>query len=324
MLLIITVKADNLHFGENKFLAADVDGDGHVGFTDLLTLSGAFRTNNTYSYGFGNEEFNPDCDFDEDGKIEFSDLAVLSSQYGKKSPWHTPNFDWEVIADTEYWARSYTASDGLTWYFDDKGHCNMSMLYYVLSWSNVGLFQGTKPFGWGSANRTWTPFYVEQKQTPENATCLIDWGFTLNYADYYEAYGGQTNLGIDIWFEIYHPTQGWLTGEFYDFVYMEGKQIVPINHTIYDIRSEEDNKWYFVEYHSMQAQKEQFTEVHSISLNYYCYLFAHTCMLYDETPFPSDWTDTKFYVKAIDFTAEGKNCEIRWTLDYAYVHYNPT
>jgi len=71
--------------GENVFnstlfkvnLQGDIDGDGYVGFWDLLIFAGAYGSKE------GDSNYDPRADFDHDGDVDFWDLLIIAANYGK-------------------------------------------------------------------------------------------------------------------------------------------------------------------------------------------------------------------------------------------------
>lgn len=76
---IATDSAGNFHAiewkaGQTQRLPGDVNGDGSVGFDDLIVLARNYgKTNATWADG----------DFDGDGKVDFADLIILARHYGQ-------------------------------------------------------------------------------------------------------------------------------------------------------------------------------------------------------------------------------------------------
>jgi YVTN family beta-propeller protein len=66
----------SVHWMANGPVAADLNGDGIVGFTDFLIFLRSFGTQS------GDESHNPQTDFDGNGATNFSDFTSFSTHYG--------------------------------------------------------------------------------------------------------------------------------------------------------------------------------------------------------------------------------------------------
>ncbi len=57
-------------------VAGDIDGDGHVDVTDLLTLA------SSWGYSLGDRGYDPKCDFNSDSSVDVVDLLSLAENWG--------------------------------------------------------------------------------------------------------------------------------------------------------------------------------------------------------------------------------------------------
>ena len=77
-----TNTADNLYIDGTVMIKilGDINGDGQVGWRDLLILAMAYGSIE------GEPGYVPEADFNSDGKIDWKDLLVLARNYGKTCP----------------------------------------------------------------------------------------------------------------------------------------------------------------------------------------------------------------------------------------------
>ena len=66
--------------GDEAASIPDFDGDGTIGFGDLLIFAAAFGSSR------GDEKYNATYDLNDDGEIGFADLLIFAENFGRKAP----------------------------------------------------------------------------------------------------------------------------------------------------------------------------------------------------------------------------------------------
>jgi len=309
MFLLITLFASTTYSARgNKYLIGDVDGNGLIDIVDVVKIGMCFGMTYNNIHGLEEGEFNPDADLNQDGTIDIVDLSMCSVHFGEISDWHLANTDFEVVEQETHWAKSHWGDlSNIHWYFGFFGKPYMTMTDKA-GWNGVGLFQGRKPFGWGTA--PW-----EFEEVVETKTQRFDWRGMKDYSNLrWLNIDAQTNIGIDVWFRVEHPELGNATAEIFIFFDMNGMGSLGVgSHFFHTSSVEGQGTWMFMMYHHTQMTNDVWKEVTDLNLNEQIQYFKKYC----GNPYMSQST---FYTIGIDCLLEGNKANAAWVFDYCYYY----
>lgn len=321
--LILTGQQRTMAWAGNKYLVGDIDINGRVDWMDNSWLGLSYGADSCfYQHGWGQLEYNPEADLDKDGKVTWMDLSWLGLNYGKSTPWHSPMFDWEITEQTTYWAKSSWGrpNEPLTWeffsgaecmeFFGSDSRCTMSMDDDD-AWNCIGLFQGHKPFGWGTAPQNFAPVPDYKDSNFEWAGMKVDVDLWWGHID------AQCNIGLDLWIELYFQGDFYAELEFLIFFDQTGGFSLPQGgwNDLGWVWSG-DNCWYSIQ-HRLPDPFGDLDDGVPVKLVFnlddlIAEAKQHANNLYVQN---SVW-----YIHCIDCLMEGLKCEAEWVFYYGNLY----
>lgn len=175
-LMMLTCLVPVYGYGGNNKLLGDVNYDGYVEMTDFFVASKSLGKARNDSWGYGQGQYNPECDLNFDRVVDLLDFTIISNQFGKSSDWYSPMFDWSnadyLDGGWNYWAKHYWIDEGwFSWRHGDDwiGFKNgtwevRTRLDYppTVSWpaiTEVGMFQGEQINDLAEASQSWSDTY---------------------------------------------------------------------------------------------------------------------------------------------------------------------
>lgn len=166
-----------------------------------------------------------------------------------------------LIEDPSYecyldeWGKSYTWLGNVYWwwYSSDNGYWKVK-LDDSSKWNHVGLFQGTAPFGWGQA-----PHYWDWPGIHEDTPQYMYWRGMLDYSHlWWGHWDAQTNVGVDLWFNIWHPDLGWAVAELFVFFDQNGMFSHSIGSWWDQYRSDDGHSWWEICHHEGNLKDDEY------------------------------------------------------------------
>jgi hypothetical protein len=135
-----------------------------------------------------------------------------------------------------YWGQSSWGKGGTSWTWDGSTKVTMSVSSGSGAWNGIGLFQGSKPFGWGDAPNKFTPHTMD----------------TVAWTGKVVTVGGlQANLGVDLWFNVNYGSTSKIA-EIYVLFYSAGWSALNTGAKSLVQQSSGGNTWAFETYHYAQ------------------------------------------------------------------------
>lgn len=314
--LLISAHADNMQYSGNKFNTGDVNGDGVANMKDVAMITYQFNMNRNGDYGFGANQYNPDADLNKDGVINMADIAIVIANFNHRTVWHLVNYDWEVIAQTQYWTPFILwGPNDANVTFDNKGNAYFYLNPDGIDWTSAGLHQGSKPF---YSNSSYTyPFVPEDAYKTIDCCAMID-HVTLDVPI------GSSKLRMDIW--LHAEDQQGHTGEVVMTIDFDerGYGNLAVGDSKYYEQSHNGNTWLCFEYRLGSMNDGQW---YDWTLNVYSYIMVMKAFIAGA---PSSWqwiANSSCSVRDIDMSMEAfylvkPSNGAAWIMDYCYFYAN--
>jgi len=303
--------------GGNRYLLGDVDVNGCVNILDINLIAVSFGTNTNDPFGFGQGKFNPDCDLNKDGWINILDITICGLHFSEVSDWSSPLHDYEFIAEDTYWCEGsfgYGGNYSQWFYYCEENGTIKMQLNERNGWNNVGMYQGSKPFGWGTAPHIF-PYIPDTKNITVDWRAMIEYSELWTFPSHPDCLDAQTNLGIDFWFETIHPTEGNKTFEIYVLFDCNGLLSVPLHTYRWFINSVD---YVSVQYHYCGMEYYVWKTITNYNLNQHIEYVKDNC---ERILHGSDYfKEATWYLRGIDCVLEGTKAEAIWWIDYCYLY----
>lgn len=331
------VKAINWDYSSNKHLICDCTGDGFVDMRDISRCGKSLWSDINDTHGFGDYEYNPDCDVYNgsdygypDGQIDMYDLGYHSSRFGTEGNWTMPTEDPECCEATDYWTEGLWHPEyNNTWYtWQDNGTLHTKMTKYE-GWNEMAMFQGEKPFGWQEETNNHVFDWIPISEYNNGSRTWMDVQTDFCYFEHYIDCGGFYptgcgNIALDMWITANDTeSSNSVVGEVMVYVKMVGLlAIMPIGSRNWQIRGSGNETWLAQFYrHSQQPYNQWVTMNFDLEGEIYQWWYN-----FKNDPYiPYTWLDTAdIYLHCFWYGLEGNNCAAEITWDYAYTYTNTT